>query len=182
MSLGEADELEDDSGVLQVTTPPSAKVLVNRKGVICTSDGRPSIKRNDVNRKYSSSYRNPANKEMLLGKAMPLGKAIGLLATVKYGHCPPVDEHGHEERVILLKSAAHYALIEEELEEILQTPEDVLRVYLKALLLTGLYKVKSSLPVVAREYFQAHVFCPVRKNAEIQEHLGLGMGESILDQ
>ena len=164
---------EDDSGGL---TP------MNRKGVACTSDGRPSIRRNEVNKRFSPSYRNPENKELLMGRPVPLGKAMALLATVQYGFRPPVDEHGHADRVNLLKSAAHYALIAEELAEILDTAEEVLRIYLKGLLNAGLFKIKNDLPVAARLYFQAEVFCPVRKSKEIQEHLGLGPGESILDQ
>jgi hypothetical protein len=155
---------------------------VNRKGVACTSDGRPSIRRNEVNKKFSASYRNPENKELFVGKPVPLGKAMALLATVQYGNRPPVDEHGHEDRVNLLKSAAHYALIAEELEEILDTPEEVLRIYLKGLLSTGLFKIKNELPVLARKYFQNEVFCPLRKNDEIQGHLGLARGESIMDK
>jgi len=155
---------------------------VNRKGVACTSDGRPSLRRNEVNKKFSPSYRNPENKELLVGKPVSLSKAMALLATVQYGNRPPVDEHGHADRVNLLKSAAHYALIPEELEEILDTAEEVLRIYLKGLLNTGLYKIKNDLPVNARDHFQTAVFCPLRKNDEIQGHLGLEPRESIMDK
>jgi hypothetical protein len=117
-----------------------------------------------------------------MGRSVTLGKAIALIATVQYGHSPPVDEHGHADRVNLLKSAAHYALIAEELEEILDTAEEVLRIYIKGLLVAGLFKIKMNMPVAARHYFQTSVFCPVRKNAEIQDHLGLGPLQSILDQ
>ena len=59
-----AADSEDESGGLIVTP-------VNRKGVACTSDGRPSIRRNEVNRKFSPSYRNPENEELLMGRAVP---------------------------------------------------------------------------------------------------------------
>jgi len=107
---------------------------------------------------------------------------MALIATVQYGHNPPVDEHGHADRVNLFKSAAHYALIPEELKEILDTAEEVLRIYVKGLLSAGLFKIKMNLPVAARHYFQNSVFCAVRKSAVIQAHLGLGPLESILDQ
>ena len=155
---------------------------VNRKGVACTSDGRPSVRHNEVNRRYSSSYQSPENKTVLMGRPVPLGKAMALLAIVQYGQNPPLDEHGHREHVNLFKSAARYSLIEEELEEILDTEEGVLRIYLKGLLTAELYKAKNDLPVAARNHFQTEVFCPVRKNKEIQEHLGLGPAESIMDQ
>ena len=155
---------------------------MNRKGVACTSDGRPSIRRNEVNKKFSASYLNPENKELFVGKPVPLGKAMALLATVQYGNRPLVDEHGHEDSVNLLKSAAHYALIAEELEEILDTADDVLRIYLKGMFNAGLFKIKNDLPVAARHYFQTSVFCPVSKSKEIQDHLGLGPLDSILDQ
>ena len=120
-----------------------------------------------------------------MGRAVPVGKAMVLLATVQYGHCFPVDEHGHADRLNLFKSAAHYARIAEELEEILDTGEEVLRIYLKGLFNAGLFKIKNDLPVAARHYFQNSVFCPVmtpvRKSQEIQDHLGLGPLESILD-
>ena len=156
--------------------------LVNRKGVACTSDGRPSVRHNEVNRRYSSGYRSPEQTTLLMGRPVSLGKAMALLAIVQYGHTPPLDEHGHRERVNLFKSAARYSLIEEELEEILDTEEGVLRIYLKGLLTAGLYKAKNDLPVAARNHFQTEVFCPVRKNKEIQEHLGLGPAESIMDK
>ena len=170
-----AASADDDSGG-QTPGP------VNRKGIACNYDGRPSVRRNEVSKKFTPSYRNPENKEMLLGRAVPLGKAMALLATVQYAHRPPVDEHGHADRLNLFKSAAHYALVPEELTEILDTAEDVLRIYIKGLLNAALYKIKNDLPIAARQHFQAEVFCPLRKNKEIQDHLGLALFESILDQ
>ena len=117
-----------------------------------------------------------------MGRPVPLGKAMALLATVQYGHRFPVDEHGHADRLNLFKSAAHYALTAEELEEILEESEAVQRIFLKGLFNAGLFKIKNDLPVAARHYFQNSVFCPVRKSQEIQDHLGLGPFESILDQ
>jgi hypothetical protein len=155
---------------------------VNRKGIACTSDGRPSVKRNEVSKRFTPSYRNPENKELLSGRPVSLGKAIALIATVQYGHSPPVDEHGHADRVNLFKSAAHYALIAEELEEILDTAEEVLRIYIKGLLIAGLFKIKMNLPIAAKHYFQTSVFLSARRSKEIQDHLGLGIGESIFDQ
>ena len=117
-----------------------------------------------------------------MSRPVPLGKAMALLAIVQYGRTPPLDEHGHRERVNLFKAAAHYSLVEEELEEILDTEEGGLRIYLKGLLTAGMFKAKNDLPVQARDHFQNQVFHPVRKNKEIQEHLGLGPGESIMDK
>ena len=117
-----------------------------------------------------------------MGKSVTLGKAFALLATVRCGPRPPVDEHGHAERLIIFKAAARYALIPEEVSEILQHSEEQLCIYLKGLLLARLFKVKSELPVVARQHFQTYVFNPSRKVKEIQDNLGLQLGQSILDQ
>ena len=56
------------------------------------------------------------------------------------------------------------------------------RLYLKGLLLAGTFKLRCDLPVTARAHFQTMVFNVSRKTKEIQDHLGLQMHESILDQ
>ena len=155
---------------------------MNRRGVACTSDGRPSVRHNQVNVRYGPGYRSPEQTTLLMSRPVPLGKAMALLAIVQYGRTPPLDEHGHRERLNLFKAAAHYSLVEEELEEILDTEEGGLRIYLKGLLTAGMFKAKNDLPVQARDHFQNQVFHPVRKNKEIQEHLGLGPAESIMDK
>ena len=107
-----------------------------------------------------------------MGTSVTLGKAFALLATVRCGHRPPVDEIGHAERVIIFKAAARYALIAEEVREILQYSEEQLRIYLKGLLVAGLFKVKSYLPLVAGQLFQTYVFNPTPGLAQGSGHSG----------
>ena len=45
----------------------------------------------------------------------------------------PIEEAGHEERLCIFKSAAYYALTDEELEDILKAEEAALRHFIKGL-------------------------------------------------
>ena len=49
-------------------------------------------------------------------------------------------------------------------------------------MLAGTFKLRCNLPVNARSHFENKVFNVPRKTKEIQDHLGLQMHESILDQ
>jgi hypothetical protein len=60
-------------------------------------------------------------------------------------------------------------------------PYDV-RVYLEGLLNTALVCVRTELPNSARNYAQNHVFASVHQDAETQQHLGLEMNQSVMDQ
>ena len=52
---------------------------------------------------------------------MTLGRACALVGVALMGPNIPIEEAGHEERLCIFKSAAYYALTDEELEEILET-------------------------------------------------------------
>ena len=56
-----------------------------------------------------------------MGKNVTLGRACALVAVALMGPNIPLEEAGHEERLRIFKSAAYYALTDEELEEILET-------------------------------------------------------------
>jgi hypothetical protein len=60
-------------------------------------------------------------------------------------------------------------------------PHDV-TVYIEGLLNTPLVCVRTELPNSARNYAQTHVFASVRRDAETQQHLGLEMNQSVMDQ
>ena len=82
----------------------------------------------------------------------------------------------------LFCDASTYALTEEEAREVIGSSDAAFRLYLKGLLLAGTFKLRCDLPVTARAHFQTMVFNVSRKTKEIQDHLGLQMHESILDQ
>ena len=54
--------------------------------------------------------------------------------------------------------------------------------FLKGLMLSSSDKIWCEMVVNARAHFQAEVFNVARKTREIQDHLGLEMHETILDQ
>ena len=81
-----------------------------------------------------------------------------------------------------LQSAAYYALTDEELEEILDTEDAALRLFLKGLCTAQCRLIKYVVPVAARDEFENGVFRPASKSAVIQKHLGLEMAQSIFDQ
>jgi len=154
----------------------------NSRGIPLTPTGRPSIKLNEVNRKFTPKYHNRENTKTLLGKQMSLGGAMALLATIRHGPLLPTDDHGHDARSNLFCDASTYALTEEEAREVIGSSDAAFRLYLKGLLLAGTFKLRCYLPVTARAHFQTMVFNVSRKTKEIQDHLGLQMHESILDQ
>ena len=88
----------------------------------------------------------------------------------------------HEEPLRIFKSAAYYALTDEELEEILETEEAALRLFIKGLIQAQCRLLKYVGPQAAREEFENVVFRPASKDPIIQKHLGLEMAQSTLDQ
>ena len=160
----------------------SAQERTDRKGRALTNSGRPSIKKNAVNAKYGTNYRNASVIRPIMGKNVTLGRACALVAVALMGPNIPLEEAGHEERLRIFKSAAYYALTDEELEEILDTEDAALRLFLKGLCTAQCRLIKYVVPVAARDEFENVVFRPASKNAVIQKHLGLEMAQSIFDQ
>ena len=154
----------------------------NKHGLELTKGGRPSIKRNDVNERYSTKYRSPANTETLLGKLMPIGQACALIGTVMLGPDIPLEEAGHADRLRIFRSAAHYCLDEADLSEILDTQHSALHLYLKGIFQAACRVLRYELSKSARTHFEQMVFKPAIKNAEIQAHLGLELAQSVFDQ
>ena len=109
----------------------------NKHGLELTRSGRPSIKKNDVNEKYTTKYRSPTNKETILGKLLPIGKACALISTIMLGPKIPLEDAGHTDRKMHRLSAAYYCLDKADLSEILNTDPPALRIYLKGIFRPG---------------------------------------------
>ena len=154
----------------------------NKHGIQLTKSGRPSIKKNGVNERYSSKYRNAANTETILGKLMPIGHACALIGTVMLGPDIPLEESGHADRLRIFRSAAHYCLDEADLEDILNTERKPLELYLKGIFQAACRVPRYELFLQARAHFEREVFKPAIKNAEIQAHLGLELAQSVFEQ
>jgi hypothetical protein len=120
-----------------------------------------------------------------MGKLQPMGKAFGIIAVCMFGPNPPSEKQRHSDRLLIWKSAAKYCMSDDTIQMILtmheKDPHDV-QVYLEGLLNTALVCVRTELPNSARSYAQAHVFAAVRRDAETQQHLGLEMNQSVMDQ
>jgi hypothetical protein len=155
---------------------------VNKKGLAVTPGGRPSVRQNAVNAKYASSYRNALNTHEIMGKRVTIGKACGLLGIVHFGPNIPLEEAGHDSRLRVFKDAAYYALTDEELEDILNTEEAALVLYLLGIFRAQSRVIKFLAPADVRDEFEQCVFRPASKDPVIQDHLGLSMTQSIFDQ
>jgi hypothetical protein len=85
--------------------------------------------------------------------------------------------------MIILKSAAYYALTNEELEEILScNNEPVLKAYLVGLFRAACRLWKYVMPVEAKAVFQNEVFHPETLNPKLQAHLGSSFEKCIFDK
>ena len=153
--------VEDDA--IEITasaTPPSsgrARRTSNADGLLLTKGGRVSMTTNEVNAKYDSSYRNSYSLYFPLA--------------------------GHSDRLNIFKSAAFYALSDEELEEIVSCKnEPVLKAYMHGLFRAACRLWKCIMPVDARAVFQNDVFHPASVSPTLQLHLGLNMAERIFDK
>jgi len=161
---------------------PMVSAVRNSKGLLVTATGRPSVKRNEINGSYTPKYHNPNITRTILGKTMTLGGAMALLATIRHGHQLPTDEHGHAARVRIWCNAYMFALTEEERIDVMDCSDAAFALYLKGLTLSSTYKIRCEMLVNARAHFQSEVFTVARKTKEIQNHLGLEMHQTILDQ
>ena len=147
-----------------------------------TPGGRPSVRKLAVNEKYGTSYRNGRNTREIMGKKLSIGKACALLGIAHFGPKIPLEEAGHEDRLRVFKEAAYYALTDEELDDILNTDDAALRLFLVGIFRAQCRLIKFVGPAGVGGEFENCVFPPPSKDAVIQAHLGLSMAESIFDQ
>ena len=78
----------------------------------------------------------------ILSKRLSIGRACALLGVVMIGPEIPLERAGHQDRVLIFKSAAQYCLRDEDLKDILDTEEAVLEFYLQ-----GIYRAACRLPM-----------------------------------
>ena len=89
-------------------------------------DGRIVAAGNDLKDTYTNNYRNAQNTKNFYGKKLTLGEAFKLAALVHYGPTLPIDQSGHlKMREALFRTAAYYALTDEETKEIMNHPDAV---------------------------------------------------------
>ena len=90
---------------------------------------------------------------------------------------------GHSDRMNIYKSAAYYALSDEDLEEILSCDnEPVLRAYILGIFRAACRLWKYGMPVEARSVFQTEVFHPATVSDKLQTHLGLQPVQRIFEK
>ncbi len=89
---------------------------------------------------------------------------------------------GHNDRLVIFRAAAWYALTEEELEEIMSCEsEPMLKSYLNGVFRAAFRLWKYVMPVQARAVFQTEVFHPATVNPKLQSHLGMTIVQQIFD-
>jgi hypothetical protein len=88
----------------------------------------------------------------------------------------------HEDRVAIFKSASWYALLDEEVDEILSSSNAaVLAAYIDGLIKTSVRLWKFIMPKDARDVFQKEVFHPTTISSKSQLHLGMTTSQRIFD-
>jgi hypothetical protein len=112
----EVMEEDRDTG-FETTVRPSDGKTVSLK------DGRIVAAGNDLKQRFPNTYRNADNERTFHGKHLSLGEAFKLACLVQYGPNLPIEMSGHIlMRTALLRTAAYYALSDEELKEIMEHP------------------------------------------------------------
>ena len=85
--------------------------------------------------------------------------------------------------MVIFKSAAYYALSDEELEEILSCDnEPTMKAYIHGLFRAACRLWKFVMPVDAKAVFQTDVFHPATVSPKLQNHLGLTLAQRIFDK
>ena len=87
---------------------------------VSVKDGRIVAAGNPLKAQYPNHYRNPDNKHDFYGTNLNLGEAFKLACLVQYGPSLPIESSGHMSmRTALFRTAAYYALSDEEMKAIL---------------------------------------------------------------
>ncbi len=90
---------------------------------VSLKDGRIVAAGNDLKQRYPNNYRNPDNTNEFYGKKLSISEAFKLACIVHYGPNIPIDTSGHlSMRAALFRTAAFYALTDEETKEIMAHP------------------------------------------------------------
>jgi hypothetical protein len=75
-----------------------------------------------------------------------------------------------------------FAMTEDEARDVQDCSDAAFGLFLEGLMLSSSFKIRCKMLVNARAHFQAEVFNVAHKTREIQDHLGLEMHQTILDQ
>jgi hypothetical protein len=93
---------------------------------VSAKDGRIVAAGNDLKETYTNTYRNAENTRAFHGKQLTLGEAFKLASLVNYGPTMPIDRSGHlKTREALFRTAAYYALTDQETKQIMDHPDAV---------------------------------------------------------
>ena len=134
-------ESDDDENTPLIHTPKLGK-----KGEQLAPCGRPAFSANPVNKRYNSRYRNPENQNRLGGKLLELGKATGLVAMAMFGFDVSLELAHATDRLRIFKSAAWYALTDDEIKEIMEHDEAQVDDYIKGIVTAGIRVWKYEAP------------------------------------
>jgi hypothetical protein len=116
----QAQEFKGDS---PVKDEEKTKVRESDGKTVSLKDGRIVAAGIDLKQRFPNTYRNTDNERTFYGKHLNLGEAYKLACLVQYGPNMPIETSGHfSMRTALLRTAAYYALTDEELKEILEDP------------------------------------------------------------
>ena len=149
-----AQELEGGSPVKD--EEKKTTVLGSHGKKVSVKDGRIVAAGNDLKKRFPNTYRNADNEKTFYGKSLNLGEAFKLACLVQYGPNLPIETSGHMSmRTALIRTAAYYALSDEELKEILEDPS--LSDFLYFLVKSG-KQIMYTLGVEARLIFGDSVF------------------------
>ena len=110
------EDMEEDTGFETKVRPSDGKT-------VSLKDGRIVAAGNDLKKRFPNNYRNPDNKKKFYGKKLSISEAFKLACIVHYGPNIPIDQSGHLSiRAALFRTAAFYALTDEETKEIMAHP------------------------------------------------------------
>ena len=142
---------------------------------------RRSLKTNNLRMAFPSSYRKPDNKNQLFGRTISLGKAFTVLLPAMFGVNVPTEKTQLALRERLFRSAAHYALSEDEVDIIFEADSKERELFLMGLVNASLAKIRYDMGEESRAHFQETVFCSIARNPIIQRELGFDAFQSLGD-
>jgi hypothetical protein len=112
-------EKRDTEGGSPVKDEEKTTVRASDGKKVSVKDGRIVAAGNDLKQQFPNHYRNPDNQNDFYGKYLNLGEAFKLACLIHYGPNLPIEQSGHiSMRTALFRTAAYYALNDEEEKEI----------------------------------------------------------------
>ena len=142
---------------------------------------RRSLKANTLRQEFPSSYRNAANKNVLFGREVSLGKAVTLLLPAMFGIEYPSEKVQYRFRERLFRAAGYYSLSDDEIAMVFATGSVEREEFLLGLVTAALPKLRYDLGNAARAHFQEGVFCSIARDPTIQRELGFDLCQSMVD-